>query len=166
MPGIVLPSNGIQIVTPLSPPLHNFFVAADNETHICPRWLTVRLILNLGHGRSKISCLCKNMRLSAHPHFVPFAAFDSQDTDQSLSMAQLNRHRSYGGSSSIDISMDDFELHSDSSAKNESEGAVVQTIERPAISMLKRVSHSLFHRHELDRALERPHIAGRLILRL
>jgi len=70
------------------------------------------------------------------------------------------------GSSSNDISMNNFELQSGSSVKDESESTIGQTIEWPAISMVKRVAHSLFHRRELDRALERPHIAGRLVLRL
>jgi hypothetical protein len=67
------------------------------------------------------------------------------------------------------VSENEIELQSHSpgsSIKDESEDAVVSITERPATSIVKRAAHSLFHKHELGRALERPHIAGMIVFRL
>ena len=35
--------------------------------------------------------------------------------------------------------------------------------EKPKVSRVRRLSHTLFHKNELDRVLERPHIAGKQV---
>jgi len=62
------------------------------------------------------------------------------------------------------ISQNEIELQSHSpgsSIKDGSEDIAVSG----TTSMMKRAADRLFHKHELDRALERPHIAGRIIVR-
>jgi hypothetical protein len=64
------------------------------------------------------------------------------------------------------ISVNDIELQSSSSLDDKHVNSVVTEHENFAAGMVRRFARTLFHKDQLDRALERPHIAGKPVLHL
>jgi len=73
-------------------------------------------------------------------------------------MNRMNLPRTTDDESIDGISLNDIDA---SSLGSKHGGANVHQTEIGAVSMVQRISHRLFHKSELDRALERPHITGK-----
>lgn len=79
-------------------------------------------------------------------------------------MSNSTQNRSPGEAAVDEISDNDIELQSGQSLQSKYGVSAVYENEDPPVSRAQRVSRSLFHKHELHRVLERPHIAGKPLL--